>query len=111
MKEAFEQALNRKIKSMEAEAASHGETLTDQDKAKIHLSDTEKAYAIETYLKEQQYLKDSFDDGVTFDIDPETGYFDISEPIYIKKTKRSVVNDLIRKGFDKDSSLKKYNAD
>lgn len=111
MKEAYEQALNRKIKSMEAEAASNGKTLTDQDKAKIYLSDTERTQAIETYLERQQFLKDSFDQGITFDVDPETGDYDISKPISINKTKRSVVNDLIRKGFDKDSSLKKYNAD
>lgn len=111
MKEAYEQALNRKIKSMEAEAASNGKTLTDQDKAKIYLSDTERTQAIETYLERQQFLKDSFDQGKTFDIDPETGDFDISKPISINKTKRSVVNDLIRKDFDKDSLLKKYNAD
>lgn len=111
MEEAYEQALNRKIKSMEAEAARNGKTLTDQDKAKIYLSDTERTQAIETYLERQQFLKDSFDQGKTFDVDPETGDFDISKPISINKTKRSVVNDLIRKGFDKDSSLKKYNAD
>ena len=111
MKEAYEQALNRKIKSMEAEAASNGKTLTDQDKAKIYLSDTERTQAIETYLERQQFLKDSFDQGKTFDVDPETGDFDISKPISIDKTKRSVVNDLISKGFDKDSSLKNYNAD
>lgn len=111
MKEAYEQALNRKIKSMEAEAASNGKTLTDQDKAKIYLSDTERTQAIETYLERQQFLKDSFDQGKTFDVDPETGDFDISKPISIDKTKQSVVNDLILKGFDKDSSLKMYNAD
>lgn len=111
MKEAYEQALNRKIKSMEAEAASNGKTLTDQDKAKIYLSDAERSQAIETYLERQQFLKDAFDQGKTFDIDPETGDFDISKPISINKTKRSVVNDLIRKGFDKDSSLRKYNVD
>ena len=111
MKEAYEQALNRKIKSMEAEAASNGKTLTDQDKAKIYLSDTERTQAIETYLERQQFLKDSFDQGKTFDVDPETGDFDISKPISIDKTKQSVVNDLISKGFDKDSSLKMYNAD
>ena len=111
MKEAYEQALNRKIKSMEAEAASNGKTLTDQDKAKIYLSDTERTQAIETYLERQKFLKDSFDQGKTFDVDPETGDFDISKPISIDKTKQSVVNDLILKGFDKDSSLKIYNAD
>ena len=111
MKEAYEQALNRKIKSMEAEAASNGKTLTDQDKAKIYLSDTERTQAIETYLERQQFLKDSFDQGKTFDVDPETGDFDISKPISVDKTKQSVVNDLILKGFDKDSSLKIYNAD
>lgn len=111
MKEAYEQALNRKIKSVEAEAAKNGKTLTDQDKAKIYLSDAERSQAIETYLERQQFLKDAFDQGKTFDIDPETGDFDISKPISINKTKRSVVNDLIRKGFDKDSSLRKYNVD
>lgn len=111
MKEAYEQALNRKIKSKEAEAASNGKTLTDQDKAKIYLSDTERTQAIETYLERQQFLKDSFDQGKTFDIDPETGDFDVSKPIPINKDKQSVVNDLIYKGFDKDSSLKIYNAD
>lgn len=111
MKEAYEQALNRKIKSIEAEAATNGKTLTDQDKAKIYLSDTERTQAIETYLKRQQFLKDSFDQGKTFDVDPETGDFDISKPISISNTKQSVVNDLINKGFDKDSSLKMYNAD
>ena len=49
--------------------------------------------------------------GKTFDVDPETGDFDISKPISINKTKQSVVDDLIRKGFDEDSSLKNYNAD
>lgn len=111
MKEAYEQALNRKIKSVEAEAAKNGKTLTDQDKAKIYLSDAERSQAIETYLERQQVLKDAFDQGKTFDIDPETGDFDVSKPISINKTKRSVVNDLIRKGFDKDSSLRKYNVD
>lgn len=111
MKEAYEQALNRKIKSKEAEAASNGKTLTDQDKAKIYLSNTERTQAIETYLERQQFLKDSFDQGKTFDIDPETGDFDISKPISIDKTKQSVVDDLISKGFDKDSSLKNYNVD
>lgn len=111
MKEAYEQALNRKIKSIEAEAAKNGKTLTDQDKAKIYLSDAERSQAIETYLERQQVLKDAFDQGKTFDIDPETGDFDVSNPISINKTKRSVVNDLIRKGFDKDSSLRKYNVD
>ena len=111
IKEAYEQALNRKIKSVEAEAAKNGKTLTDQDKAKIYLSDAERSQAIETYLGRQQVLKDAFDQGKTFDIDPETGDFDVSKPISINKTKRSVVNDLIRKGFDKDSSLRKYNVD
>ena len=111
MKEAYEQALNRKIKSMEAEAASNGKTLTDQDKAKIYLSDTERTQAIKTYLERQQFLKDSFDQGKTFDVDPETGDFDVSKPIPINKDKQSVVDDLIRKGFDEDSSLKMYNAD
>lgn len=111
MKEAYEQALNRKIKSVEAEAARNGKTLTGQDKAKIYLSDAERSQAIETYLERQQVLKDAFDQGKTFDIDPETGDFDVSNPISINKTKRSVVNDLIRKGFDKDSSLRKYNVD
>lgn len=111
MKEAYEQALNRKIKSVEAEATKNGKTLTDQDKAKIYLSDAERSQAIETYLERQQVLKDAFDQGKTFDIDPETGDFDVSEPISINKTKRSVVNNLIRKGFDKDSSLRKYNVD
>lgn len=111
IKEAYEQALNRKIKSIEAEAAQNGKTLTDQDKAKIYLSDAERSQAIEMYLERQQFLKDAFDQGKTFDIDPKTGDFDISKPISINKTKRSVVNDLIRKGFDKDSSLKKYNVD
>lgn len=111
MKEAYEQALNRKIKSVEAEAAKNGKTLTDQDKSKIYLSDAERSQAIETYLERQQVLKDAFDQGKTFDIDPETGDFDVSKPISINKTKRSVVNDLIRKGFDKDSSLRKYNVD
>lgn len=111
MKEAYEQALNRKIKSIEAEAAKNGKTLTDQDKAKIYLSDAERSQAIEIYLERQQVLKDAFDQGKTFDIDPETGDFDVSNPISINKTKRSVVNDLIRKGFDKDSSLRKYNVD
>ena len=111
IKEAYEQALNRKIKSKEAEAASNGKILTDQDKAKIYLSDTERTQAIETYLKRQQFLKDSFDQGKTFDVDPETGDFDISKPISIDKTKQSVVNDLILNGFDKDSSLKNYNVD
>lgn len=111
MKEAYEQALNRKIKSVEAEAAKNGKTLTDQDKAKIYLSDAERSQAIETYLERQQVLKDAFDQGKTFDIDPETGDFDVSKPISINKTKRSVANDLIRKGFDKDSSLRKYNVD
>lgn len=111
MKEAYEQALNRKIKSIEAEAASNGKTLTDQDKAKIYLSDAERTQAIQTYLERQQFLKDSFDQGKTFDVDPKTGDFDISKPISIDKTKQSVVDDLISKGFDKDSSLKMYNAD
>lgn len=85
MKEAYEQALNKKIKSKEAEAASNGKTLTDQDKAKIYLSDTERTQAIETYLERQQFLKDSFDQGKTFDVDPETGDFDISNQFRLAK--------------------------